>query len=1363
MSVLWATDLELSQLRPLAEALLMAMAAIGQPAARGHLAHTLARSGVAPEAARWVQDPAGMAPALDQLAAAGLAREVRNGFWGIVPAALEPVCRRAHRQGRLKTLAAAGQASYDAGKVILDSLGRDLAAFRLAFLEGRGADWQAAQARLRQVHGAALEYREPLALICAQPFDPAWFEALSPAQQAHGAWALLHDQAVHGRPEPAFRDWLEARAGTRPNPLGPVAEYLVLAARGDEAAALLARLSPAQRALPPMAMLQAALDLVQGRPDRSAAGFRAVLADLAAGARRRAVHLPGLMDLFCLLAFLGEGRSRPDHCPPGTGPSAAAERLDLLERRPPGDPLAGLAAPLRRLLHHRLGQPRPVEPGPPPATALAGFVAALCGYLCGDRPDPEVLDALRARLAPLPLGLFQSELTELRRRARGALGGPVRPLLDLVPHQETWERALEELHGLARHRGGRRPARLAWWVWRAPDTPSGYGIEAREQRQDAQGRWSRGRAVGLKRLREEARSWPFLLPQDQDVIACIREHWRGAELDPDAALQALVGHPLVFWSEDGPDEAVRAELVAGQPELRVTRCGDQLELRLDPPLEEGGLLVRAESLSRIRIIPVTPAHRQLAAILGPGLRVPAGAEDQVLQALGAAAPMVTVRSDVPLAAEAARRAGLERVAGDPRVLLLLMPFHQGLKVQLRVEPLAGAGYHLPGQGGAELLAEHGGRMRLVVRDLAAEAGAADALLAALPALPLEEGRREWVLDDPERCLDLLLDLEAAGDLATVQWPEGGRLAPPRVLGLDAMRMTVKRSGSWFEAEGGVPLDPERVASLQELLAAAEQAGGSRFVRLGDGKVYALAESFRRRLDDLRSLGETRGEGLRLHRLSALALEGLEGELGGFQADPAWQGMVQRLRGTGLPEPEVPPGFRATLRPYQMDGYRWLLRLADAGLGACLADDMGLGKTVQALGLLLARAGSGPALVVAPTSVCANWEAEAATFAPALRVRRFGEGDREEALAAAGAGDLLICTYGLLPIEAERLARVAWGTVVLDEGQNIKNALTKRSQAVMGLRAGFRLVLSGTPVENHLAELWNLFRFLDPGLLGTLERFRRRFQEPIERDQDAQALARLRRLVAPFLLRRTKAQVLGELPPRTDIVLELEPSPAEAAFLEALRRQSLESLSGRPGETLQVLAALMRLRRACCNPALVRPEAGIPSTKLEAFLDLVDELRESGHRALVFSQFTDHLALLREALDARGVVYQYLDGSTPARRRAAAVKAFQAGEGELFLISLRAGGTGLNLTAADYIIHMDPWWNPAVEDQASDRAHRIGQTRPVTVYRLVLKGSVEQKILQLHAHKRQLADDLLSESAAAAGLDAEALLALLQEA
>jgi hypothetical protein len=1354
MSVLWVPDFELDKLHPLPEALLMAMGAIGQPSARGHLAHTLVKSRLAPQAEPWIKNPAAMTPLLDLLKGAGLAQEATRGFWTLTHGARERVCRRAHRKGHLRALAAAGQTAYGSGQVVLDGLGRDLAALRVAFLEGTPEEWVAAQDRVRQNHGVALRLRDPLALICGEPFDAEWFETLPPALQSHAAWALLHDQAVHGVANEPFRQWLDGRSRKGLGPLGPVLELLLLEGRLAEADALLERLKPAQRALTPVALLESALRLVQGDPARAAAGFDAVVAALSQGPRRKAVHLPGLMDLFYLLALVGRGGE--------AALRTASERLELLGRRQAGDPVGAFHEPLQRLLLHLAGQPQRPDGRPrPDLRGLPRAVELLCGYLSEVRLEAGACTAAAEDLAALPLGLFRRELAEMGRRSGGGLSAAPFPFLDLVQHAESWEKALEALHTVVKPRTDERSRRLAWWVWRDPESRTPYALEPREQRLDARGAWGRGKAIGLKRLKDEGRGMDFLLPQDRVLIGCIREHWKGVELDFEGALKALVGHPVVFWSEGEVDQAQRVEVVAAQPELRVLRRGEVLELRLAPPLGEDEVMVAPDGPRRVRIISITPAHRKLAEILGQGLSVPAKAEAQVLKALGAVAPMVTVHSEAAIRDEAARKAGLTKVAGDGRLHLLLMPFHQGLKAQLRVEPLEGYGYERPGDGCASLLVERRGDKLLVDRNLKAEALAAEALRAALPALPLDEGLTDWMIDDPERCMTLMLELEAVQDRVKVQWPEGGRLNPPVVLGLSAMRMTLKRSGSWFDAEAEVRLDEGVVLSLQELLAAT-RGGEGRFVQLGQGRCVALAEAFRRRLEDLRALGEDKGRGLRLPGLSVLALDGMEDELGGLKADKGWRALTERLKTAMALEAEVPAGFRAELRSYQLEGYRWMRRLAAANLGACLADDMGLGKTVQTLALLLARAGEGPSLVVAPTSVCANWQQEALKFAPELKVKRFGEGDRGAVLAAAGPFDVLVCSYGLLHSEAERLREVAWATVVLDEGQAIKNAFTKRSQAAMDLRAGFRLLLSGTPVENHLAELWNLFQFLNPGLLGTMEQFRTRFQEPIERSQDPAVLARLRRLVSPFLLRRLKTEVLGELPPRTEITLELEPSEAEATFLEVLRRESLQSLEGASSQAFQVLAALTRLRRACCNPRLVHPDAEIPSSKLEAFLDLVDELRENGHRALVFSQFVDHLALLREALDARGVSYQYLDGSTAARKRAAAVKAFQAGEGELFLISLKAGGTGLNLTAADYVIHMDPWWNPAVEDQASDRAHRMGQTRPVTVYRLVLKGSVEQKIMALHGQKRQMADDLLSESALAASLDTESLMALMRD-
>jgi SNF2 family DNA or RNA helicase len=475
------------------------------------------------------------------------------------------------------------------------------------------------------------------------------------------------------------------------------------------------------------------------------------------------------------------------------------------------------------------------------------------------------------------------------------------------------------------------------------------------------------------------------------------------------------------------------------------------------------------------------------------------------------------------------------------------------------------------------------------------------------------------------------------------------------------------------------------------------------------------------------------------------------------------------------QPVLPSTLQAELRDYQIDGFRWLSRLAHWGVGACLADDMGLGKTLQALAVILNRAPAGPTLILAPTSVCANWISEVQRFAPTLNIVQFGSGDatmdrqsqRQALLEGLQPFDMLVCSYGLLQQEevAEIMAKVEWQTIVLDEAQAIKNFATKRSQAAMNLQGGFKLITTGTPIENHLGELWNLFRFINPGLLGSLERFNQNFANPIERSQDKPTRLRLKKLIQPFLLRRTKSQVLAELPSRTEILLHVELSQDEMALYEALRREAIAKLANSDATAgakhLQVLAEIMKLRRVCCNPRLVMPDSPFPSAKLQLFGEVLAELLENRHKALVFSQFVDHLRIIRDYLDEQKISYQYLDGSTPAKERKKRVDAFQAGEGDVFLISLKAGGTGLNLTAADYVIHMDPWWNPAVEDQASDRAHRIGQQRPVTIYRLVAKHTIEEKIVDLHQHKRDLADSLLEGAEVSGKISTDELLKLIQ--
>ena len=457
-----------------------------------------------------------------------------------------------------------------------------------------------------------------------------------------------------------------------------------------------------------------------------------------------------------------------------------------------------------------------------------------------------------------------------------------------------------------------------------------------------------------------------------------------------------------------------------------------------------------------------------------------------------------------------------------------------------------------------------------------------------------------------------------------------------------------------------------------------------------------------------------------------------------------------------------------MRDYQLEGYQWLARLSRWGVGGVLADDMGLGKTVQTLGVLVDRAVDGPALVIAPTSVGDNWVRETERFAPELTAKLYRDSDRDALIQSAGPGDLIIASYQLVQRDAKRFTSRSWGTLVLDEAQFIKNSQTKTSQAIRKIEAEWRIGLSGTPLENHLGELWSLFRTLSPGLLGSWERFRKKFAEPIEKMKDDERRLSLARLVRPFILRRTKDKVLSELPPRTEITVQAVMSAEEERRYQEARLAAVAELSGAVEEgkagqqRMKTLAWLTKLRQLACHPRLVDPTWSKGSAKLDLFLSLVDELREGDHRALVFSQFVKHLTVIRNALDEKGITYQYLDGSTPAKERARRVDAFQAGEGELFLISLKAGGTGLNLTAADYVLHLDPWWNPAVEDQATDRAHRIGQERPVTVYRLVAKGTIEEQILEMHADKRELVSGVLEGTDTAGRVNTDELIKMIRQ-
>ena len=651
------------------------------------------------------------------------------------------------------------------------------------------------------------------------------------------------------------------------------------------------------------------------------------------------------------------------------------------------------------------------------------------------------------------------------------------------------------------------------------------------------------------------------------------------------------------------------------------------------------------------------------------------------------------------------------------------------RFELRVEHVPGSTeLSVPGQGPAVLLLEDATHNATCVqRDPEGEVMAAQRVLQACPSLQAAGISPDfrWRLPKNDRLLQMLHEL--GQQQVSLQWEKGTQ--PIQVLPSEGLRLklSVRSEGvDWLEIGAELPVDESMVLALSDMLSAYNYRA-DHFIPLADDMYLHVSDELGAQLDDLSSMLRREKRSYVLPRAAAPAFAAhWQGEL----PEPL-QRFVERLHECEDAPP--PPALQASLREYQLFGYRWMLARVRAGLGACLADDMGLGKTVQMLAVLLERAAEGPCLVVAPLSLCSNWVAEAARFAPSLRMVEYSAIRKDEQYTPQ-SGDVVVASYGQVVAQESFFCAVLWNIAVLDEAQAIKNPTSRRAAVLCKLQTAARICLTGTPVENRLLDLWSIMHFLNPHLLGPRSHYARSTPEGIESVQ---------RIVAPLVLRRTKQEVLPQLPPITEVEIGVEFSAEERALYESCRREAVRHVeSGSEGVTL--LAELTRLRRLCCHGKLALGSFCGQSSKLVAMADLVEELRSAGHRALVFSQFTDVLDLAQELLAGRGITTLRLDGSTSVTARRRHVKAFQDGQADAFLISLKAGGYGLNLTAADYVILLDPWWNPAVEAQAAGRSHRMGQKRPVTLCRLIVHGTVEERVMHMHEVKQQLADSVIRE-------------------
>jgi superfamily II DNA or RNA helicase len=1244
-----------------------------------------------------------------------------------------------------------------------------------------------------------------------EPFDAELLGGLDTAFACALADTLLATGSDDADPVVVpLLDWLLAQARTTPAQVPEhlhyrLAERLLFGEQFGAAREWLTRWDT-----PEAQALGAGIDIAEGRFAEGSARFEAALKALGVETGKRKNLLPPSLAWLYPMALLAHsepaawikarkfaaGESGKREAQPSTfwglWQSAIDQRL--------GDsPLNARHFKLARGAHDR-------------HDALAELHHLLLAAWLRIEPGPRsAQDRLREHGAYLETRLGNAGLPWLARLARRALA----QLLGRAPEaddaampffigaaQDRWREALASIVALGQGPAGKQDAgapgdRLIWTVAVDAKSHRVTAIEALEQKASTRG-LGKAKPVTLAALIKRK----DLPTHDAAVLrAVLREDYGNRPfLDIALAAAALVGHPHVAWASD-PQRFI--EVVESLPMLEVMTRGEHIAFRLVDPLlapadpQDDDLyrytpareraanerarqtLLIADGSDRARLVRTTPAQLRVAELVTQGWQVPAAEKAQLDAALRVLATHFQIASDA--------EAGHEVPASDV-LRAELTPRGGGLELGLVATPFGDFGPRLaPGAGRERVTTVHQGATLFTRRALDAERARLAAFLQAADFL--DDGVHEWAIDEPEQALAVVEALAGLAPGIVSEWPKGKPLRV-RPVTAQAVKLNVSGRGDWLTLDGELALDDGEVLRLRALLELVG-SGKSRFVALGDGDFIALSDGLRQQLADLNAIAQPHKDGQRVAPIAALAWSRQSDELQ-VAGDAAWRQRIDAWADAQQRAFDVPGTLQAELRDYQHSGYHWLMRLAASGFGACLADDMGLGKTLMTLAVLLERAAGGAALVVAPTSVCSNWLAEAARFAPALDVQMYGDvgeaGDSEAAdddadttetdsarlaarrrqVRALGPGQVLLCSYGLLQRDAEVIAGREWHSAVLDEAQAIKNAATRRAKAASRLDAGFRLALTGTPIENRLGELWSIMGFANPGLLGSADQFAQRFAGPIERDGDAAASRRLRRLVAPFLLRRTKGEVLTDLPPRTEIVHEVVPGKRERALLEVLRQQAEDSVNqvvaggAAAGQAqIHLLAALTRLRRAACDPRLVAPELGLVGAKVQEFERLAVELVAGRHKALVFSQFTDFLALLRERLDAAGLSYQYLDGSTPAAERGKRVAAFQQGSGDLFLISLKAGGFGLNLTVADYVIIADPWWNPAAEDQASGRAHRIGQLRPVTVYRLVTQGSIEDRIVRLHRSKRELAEGILGGQDGGAVMDAGALLALLR--
>ena len=879
-------------------------------------------------------------------------------------------------------------------------------------------------------------------------------------------------------------------------------------------------------------------------------------------------------------------------------------------------------------------------------------------------------------------------------------------------------------------------------------------VEVREQNRLKNGEWGKGKSISP--VAYKMGNLPFMNDADKRIHQrSMSRMYDGVHIkdvitemtDESRLYVGKYSYQLVNVTED-------------KPYIIIDKDADGFRIRsnVNASQLDDGLLIRHESKTNFSFTRLTKEQAFLYKTLLNQSVFPLEAEQQIRDILPMLGAQMEIHSDLIEGGST-----LSMVEGSPVACLQITP-HKGeyFHICIAAKPLHGGKKLFMLGEGEDVYIDEADSIRVRVhRDLEGEKKNLAIIRQELERIYKNKQNFDpdfikYLLDpkedvdimEPEYVLSLVEFVQDNPDVMYAEWPKQGRLNLRKIVATGSSfsaSIQLSTRGQWFEVEGEVRIDENTVLSMSKLLDLVNKSK-SNYIRLENGDFIALGAALRRQLSTINSIAARDKGNIRISPFSAALLDDstLDGVIK-FDTDEYVRTYRKRILDSSEYSPAVPAELKAELRPYQLEGYQWIARLNSWGAGALLADDMGLGKTIQSISFFLLKADEGPTLVVAPASVAPNWMSELEKFAPSLNCKFLNsELSRKEVIDKAGPRDVVVTTYGLLLSVSDFILKKEWKVACLDEAHIIKNRGAKTSGVAMKLNAENRIMLTGTPIQNHLSELWSLFQFVNPGLLGGYSDFSNRFVIPIERDKDEERQEMLERVVHPFMLRRTKNAVLKELPEKTEIYQTIQMSNEESAIYEVIRMRAENMLRELGDESMDVnvLAEITRLRQASCSAELVEPSWQGPCSKVTALIELLSDVIEGGNRALVFSQFTSFLSIVRDAFDKEGIEYLYIDGSTPVNQRTVLVNRFQKGECPVFIISLKAGGLGLNLTGANYVFHLDPWWNPAIEQQATDRAYRIGQRQAVTVYHLVAQNTIEEKIIRLHERKRALAENIL---------------------